>query len=208
MSQSRPQTWLSKEVQPTTELVGPSPIPEQFTNATLEAVPHAGLKRVVRAYGSAFWEEASRGMAPVFLGPVGTFKSHCAALLSRQIRDLAKIRTGWCTVPIDLTRLERKRYDQATDELIEHWKSVPFLVFDDFGMVKVGGWQYDVMVEIAMHRFETCRPTLWTGNVLVGVASPEALKQTMVEMMGAQLTRRVFERSEGYRIYIGSVKSG
>lgn len=209
MSQSRPvSAWLAGAVQPTAELVGPDPVPAQFSNATLAAVPHAGLRATVRKYGAEFWEAADQGLAPVFLGPVGTFKSHSAALISRQIRDVARVRTDWCTVPIDLTSLERKRYDDRTDQRIQAWKETPFLVMDDFGMIKVGGWQYDVMVEIAMHRFEARRPTLWTGNVLVAKPSAEALRQTMVDMLGAQLTRRILERSEGYRIYIGSVTHG
>lgn len=209
MDQSRPNSaWLAGAVQPTDEMLGPSPVPAQFDNATFSAIPHAGLRGVVRKYGTDFWDAAGAGLAPVFLGPVGTFKSHSAALLSRQIRNVARIRTGWCTVPVDLTEMERKRFAPRTDERIQDWKDVPFLVMDDFGMVKVGSWQYDVMVEIAMHRFAQGMPTLWTGNVLVSKASSDALRQTMTDMLGAQLTRRVLERSEGYRIYIGSVQNG
>lgn len=209
MEQSRPvSAWLAAAVQPTQEMLGPSPIPAQFDHAKFNAIPHAGLRGVVRQYGGDFWQAAESGLAPVFLGPVGTFKSHSAALLSRQIRDVARVRTGWCTVPVDLTAMERKRFAPATDEQIQAWKDVPFMVMDDFGMVKVGSWQYDVMVEIAMHRFEQARPTLWTGNILVQKPGPDAIRQTMTDMLGAQLTRRVLERSEGYRIYIGSVHNG
>jgi DNA replication protein DnaC len=208
MQESRPKgAWLQEEVTTNPAALGPSPVPAQFDGAEFGIIPHKGLKSVLSKYGKDFWTAAEAGFAPVLLGPVGTFKSFGAAITSHRIR-LAGLRTGWCTVPIDLTEMERKRYDSRTDERIRDWKRVPFLVMDDFGMVKVGSWQYDVMVEIAMERFNTRRPTLWTGNVLVNKPSAEALRQTMTDMLGAQLTRRILERSEGYRIYIGSVHNG
>lgn len=205
MSQSRPNgTWLKQAVQPTLETLGPSPVPGQFAEATLDTIPSRRMRELVRKYGANFWDAGGGGIAPVLLGPVGTFKSYAAAVISRQVRDVARVRTGWCTVPIDLTKLERSRYTDATDRQIQEWKEVPLLVMDDFGMVRVASWQYDILVEIAMERFAAVRPTIWTGNVLVDKVSPDGLRQTMTDMLGAQLTRRILERSEGYRLYIGS----
>jgi len=58
--------------------------------------------------------------------------------------------------------------------------------------------QHDVLVEIAMARFEAQKPTLWPGNIVLAQGNTQAL----TEAVGAQLSRRLMERSAGYRLYV------
>jgi len=166
-------------------------------------LPTKALKRVVLAYGAKFWAEGALGMAPLLIGPPGAFKSVSAAVISNQIRQKALVKTGWCTIPVDINRLERSRFTDSTSAQIQEWIHVPFLVMDDFGMVRVGSWQFDVLAEIAMSRFDARRPTMWTGNVTIPGGSLDGVQKALVSAVGAQLARRMLERSAGYRLYVG-----
>ena len=150
------------------------------------------------AYGREFWSAASRGLAPLLVGPPGVYKSYSAAVLAKQIHEKACVRIAWCDVPVTLFQLERKRFQHATDELIDSWKQVPWLVIDDFAMVQVGSWQHGVLCEVAMHRFSHGKPTCWTGNIQFARGQQSAL----VDAVGAQLARRLMEGSEGFRLAI------
>jgi DNA replication protein DnaC len=190
--------WLLEAMLPHAGLLPPNPVPSQFEGAQLVTIPHANLRELVARYGRAFFEQASSGVAPLLLGAPGRYKSYAAALLATRIRDAALIPVGWCDCPVALSRFERNRYAAATDAQIEAWKVVPWLVLDDFGMVKEGTWQMGVLTEIAFTRFDRGLPTCWTGNVEIG-PDPHA---TLVETVGAQLARRMWESSEGYRLRV------
>ncbi len=190
--------WLRDAVEPSPLLVGPPPVPEQFKNATLANIPSEPLRGLLRRYGGEFWDAAGKGVAPFLIGPPGTYKSYGAAVLCAQLHNRVGIRTEWCTVPVQLTKLERMRFTANTDDAIERWKTCPFLVCDDFAMVRLNSWQHDVLVEIAMARFEAQKPTLWTGNIVLAQGNTQAL----TEAVGAQLSRRLMERSAGYRLYV------
>lgn len=183
-------------------LVGPLEVPAQFADASLETIPHAKLREQVREYGRQFWDLAPRGIAPVWLGPPATYKSYAAAVLCTAMHGQG-VKTAWVTVPVRLTELERKRYSPEADHALARWKTVPFLVLDDFAMVRLNSWQHDALVEIAMARFETQRPTLWTGNVFIEGTTTPKLSTLLEQVVGAQLTRRMLERSEGFRYYVG-----
>lgn len=190
--------WLRDAIEPSPSLVGVAPVPGQFRDATLDGIPSEPLRVLLRKYGSEFWDAAARGVAPLFVGPPGTYKSYAAAVLCTQLHQRGGIRTEWCTVPVQLTKLERMRFTANTDDTIERWKDCPFLVCDDFAMVRLNSWQHDVLIEIAMARFEAQKPTLWTGNVVLAPGNTQAL----TDAVGAQLSRRLLERSTGYRLYV------
>lgn len=195
--------WLLEAAEPHANLVGRDSVPAQFADVTLEGLRQVTLRSLVRSYGQQFWEAGSQGLAPLILGPPATYKSYAAAVLCKQIHQAAKVPTAWCTVPVDLTRIERKRYQPDTDALIDRWKTIPFLVLDDFAMIRTGSWQFDVLLEIAMARFEARRPTMWTGNVLLREGESDPWPQ-IERLMGVQLLRRMTERSEGFRRYVGA----
>lgn len=194
--------WLLDAAEPHQNLVGPLVLPPQFAEARLEEIPHPKLREQVREYGRQFWELAPHGIAPVWLGPPATYKSYSAAVLCKAMHSQG-IKTAWATVPVKLTELERKRYDGTADQVLTHWKQVPFLVLDDFAMVRMNSWQHDALVEVAMARFESQKPTLWTGNVFVEEGTVPKLSALLEQAVGAQLTRRMLERSEGFRYYVG-----
>jgi DNA replication protein DnaC len=182
--------------------MGKAPVPEQFSDAVVDVIPHKTLRDCVLKYGQQFWQQASRGFAPLFLGAPGVYKSFAAAALSRVLHERACVPIAWCDVPVGLNAMERRRFDRATDEQIERWKQVPWLVLDDFAMAKKDSWQHGVLTEVAMARFDLGRPTCWTGNIEVTSPSPQAVEEALRENAGVQLARRILERSENFRVYV------
>jgi len=183
--------------------MGRAPIPDHFATVTIEQIPKRALRECILRYGKSFWQSASAGLAPMLLGPPSVYKSYGAAALAKALHERACVRVDWCNVPVTLNQLERKRFERATDDQIERWKQVPFLVIDDFGMIKMGTWQYNALAEIAMYRFDTGRPTCWTGNIEIsGSPTLDAITASLQQGVGTQLTRRMMERSEGYRLYV------
>jgi DNA replication protein DnaC len=194
--------WLLKSVEAHPALMGKPPIPEQFSDAVVDVIPHKTLRECVLRYGKHFWEDASRGFAPLFLGAPGVYKSFAAAALSRVLHLRACVPVAWCDVPVGLNALERRRFDRATDEQIDRWKHAPWLVMDDFAMAKRDTWQHGVLTEVALARFDLGRPTCWTGNIEVEVPTPQAVEDALKASAGVQLARRILERSDGYRVYV------
>jgi DNA replication protein DnaC len=183
--------------------MGPLSIPEHFRDVSVGQITRKPLQDALLRYGRDFWTAASKGVAPMFLGPPSVYKSYAAAALCKALHERACVHVGWCTVPVMLNQLERKRFDKATDRQIEDWKQVPFLVMDDFAMIRMDTWQYNAMVEIAMARFDAGKPTCWTGNVeITGKPTLQAVEEALRTGLGTQLTRRLLERSEGYRVYV------
>jgi len=195
--------WLLSAVEWHPDLMGPPDIPLPLRGVDLDSIPHRALRRNVQQYGQHFWELASKGIAPLYLGDPAQYKSYAAATIARALHERACLRVAWCDVPVTLNQLERKRFERASDELIERWKQAPWLVMDDFAMVRMDSWQYGVLVEIGMYRFDAGRPTCWTGNVQInGEAGAGAVEEALKSAVGVQLTRRILERSEGYRVYV------
>jgi DNA replication protein DnaC len=195
--------WLLRAVEPHPALMGPSPVPTQFHDVTVDGIAHAALRDCVHRYGEHFWQAASAGLGPLFLGAPARYKSFAAAVLTRGIHERACVPSSWCDVPVALNQMERRRFDRTTDELIESWKVVPWLVFDDFALVRPETWQHGVLMEVAMARFDARKPTCWTGNVeLSNRPAPDAVAEALKRVAGVQLARRVLERSENYRVYV------
>jgi DNA replication protein DnaC len=195
--------WLLQAVEWHPSLMGPLPLPEHMRECTLEMIPHKSLRKAVLRYGQDFWQLASKGIAPLFLGDPAQYKSYAAAAIAKALHERACLRVAWCDVPITLNQLERRRFEKATDERIEQWKQVPWLVMDDFAMVRLDSWQYGVLAEVALYRFDAGKPTCWTGNIdVVGEPTAQAVEDSLKRAVGTQLTRRILERSEGFRVYV------
>ncbi len=190
-------TWLHQHILPHESLVGPSPVPTRFQSVTLAGLDEEKINKAVRSYGKHFWSLAPEGRGVLFTGPPGRYKTYGAAVLAQAIHHRFRIPVGWCTVPVDLTHLERNRFSSDTEERLENWKSCPWLVMDDFAIPPMGTWQHSVVLEIGMYRHANQLPTCWTGNLTtLGRSAQEVLSGAV----GAQLARRIGEASRGYRV--------
>lgn len=194
--------WLYKAREIHPDFMGPVPVPEGLQDVELANLRMPILADCVLRYGEDFWTVAAAGVAPLFLGPPTRYKSFAAAVLVKACHRKL-LPSAWCNVPVHLNQLERKRYSPESDKQIAKWTNVPFLVMDDFAMIQKDTWQYNVLIEIAMSRFDSSKPTCWTGNIdLKGKPTAQDIEAALHDCVGVQLTRRLLDRSEGYRLYV------
>lgn len=192
-----PTNWLvlEKEAKWHPTMRRPFNCPLRFKDAQPDGIPDDLLRGMVRRYLREFWTHAPQGVAPCFVGKARSYKSYAAAVIGRWVANAADVETWWIDCGDDLMVLERQRYEDATQEYIAWLKQVPFLIMDDFTNVREKTWAADLMVEIATARFNSLRPTLYTGNVLF---TKDDL-QRLAGLYGACLARRIFDGADGFR---------
>jgi hypothetical protein len=141
----------------------PPQLPERFRDAVLAEIPaQLGLRELALQYLDGFWSLAPQGIAPVLLGPAGTYKTYTACAIVRRVG--AHLESQFVSCPVEFATRALERYSGPTRQWIESLYSTPFLVLDDFLLMKVGSWESDVLRAILMARFDGLRPTLLTAN--------------------------------------------
>lgn len=198
MSISTTSNWLL-EARMSPTVLPPLDLPRRYMDATLKNVPHLALVKVARNYGTKFWEAAPKGLAPLLVGAAGEYKTVTAAAIARAVHDVMNIEVGWCNCAVDFIRFDREAFAPSTQVRIAQLKLIPFLVMDDFTQVPLGSRMHNTLQEIAGVRFDSLRPTLWTGNIVLEKGDTEKLAKTV----GTFLARRILETSVGFR---GQVK--
>ncbi len=170
-------------------------LPPRYAGAAVSTIAHPTVRAVSRDYCTQFDDVARRGVAPLFVGPVATWKTHAAAAVLRYVHYYAQVPTRFVSVPEAFARLERRRFLPETEQDLEQMKLVTFLVLDDFPVVGGGSYAAAMLVEIVTHRFNACLPTLLTGNIWVGRNDTKEVDARF----GAQFGRRIYDMSEGFR---------
>lgn len=181
-------SWLDDAV-----ALNPQPIPvelpERFKGAYLKDIEVEDLKVAARDYLHNFWDEAPKGIAPVFIGRSGLYKTFAAAAIADPVSRF--VETLWVNCPEDIARLEFNKFDKETIRTIDRWSKVPFLVMDDFAFGKAFG--ADIIRIISSARFAGMRPTLWTGNVPLDF-------DKIAAVYGAMFSRRLQDGGTGYTV--------
>lgn len=184
-------TWLDTE---RTRNPHPIPvvIPERFVGAQISGIPDKTLRATSKKFLQDFYNVAAQGIAPVFLGATGQYKTFAAAAIANLTSPVAE--TYWVNCPEDIGRLSLARFTPETVRTIDRWSTVPFLIMDDFA-INPKGFGAEVLQIIASARFAATRPTLWTGNV-----SPDWDQITAA--YGAMFSRRLRDGGRGYTVEI------
>lgn len=174
-------------------------VPARYATATLDGLNSAPLRKVVREYGARYGELKPKGVAPFFCGSTQGYKTYAAAVL---VGALARVGEGyaWCHVGSAFPPLDRDAFSERTSTHLRTYRNADFLVLDDFTQC-VSPRVRDWLVEIGTFRFDTLRPTLYTGNVRVTAKDFTELGN----VVGVGLARRILEASEGFRV---SVRGG
>lgn len=174
----------------------PLNLPERFAHADPFALP-AALQDPVRRYLQGIDSYLPQGVAPSFLGPAFTFKTHAACVILRFAHGHAQVEGHFFDCLATLTALENRRFDPKTLDYLSWLESVPLLVLDDFTNVRDRGWKLDTLVGIATARFNRLRPTMWTGNAQVETVEQ---RRELGERYGPCLMRRLAHGSDGFRL--------
>lgn len=196
------KNWLEDHIKPREELLAPNEIPRRYRDVKLDIVPHPGLVKAARKYGSDFWDAAVRGLAPLFLGAAGEYKTVTAAVIAQKIRR-AGIDVCWVNCAGEFSKFDREAFDPDTKKRLHALKTSPFLVLDDFAQVTPGSRMMNTLIEIGTHRYDNLLPTLYTGNLVVNKGDTSKL----AAQVGACLERRMLDASEGYRVFVQGMKN-
>jgi DNA replication protein DnaC len=176
------------------EYLGELELPKRYATARVADIRNPAVLGVSRDYCTQFDEIARRGVAPLLLGPVQTYKTYAAAAVTRYVHFYAQVPARFVSVPETFGRLERRRFDPAVEHELSRMKAVTFLVLDDFPLVGSGNYAAAMLVEVVTHRFDAMLPTLMTGNLWV---SPEDVREVN-QRFGPQFGRRLLDMSTGF----------
>ncbi len=171
-------------------------LPRRYETATVASIAHPVIREVARDYCERFEKVARHGIAPLLLGPVQIYKTYASAAVVRWVHHHEQLPTCFVSVPGEMARLERRRFDPDTEQQIEGMKRVSFLVLDDFPLVGAGTFASAMLVEIVSARFDAMLPTMMTGNIVVAEKNTRELDAKF----GPQFGRRVYDMSAGFRI--------
>ena len=171
-------------------------MPQRFRAADSTELPQAGLCSIVGEYIEQFWDLAPQGIAPLLLGPARTWKTHAAAAIANKVFLAGRVPVEWVNVPDQFLTLDLNRYTDESRRMIARWKRVPFLVMDDFGVIEKGSFGATVLAAVASARFDSQRPTLWTGNV--HTPSSAQLFKTLAQVYSPLFARRLEDGSRGF----------
>jgi DNA replication protein DnaC len=169
-----------------------------FLGAALARIPSKGLRRAAVAYCKQFFDVAPEGVAPLFVGPTGTWKTYTAAFIAQRVHEVG-IESVFAQTKPTFQRWDTMRFSdgRAVRHEIEQLVRVPFLVLDDFATTTPKpSWQAETLLEVLETRFSELRPTLLTGNFQLKKNDTTALD----ELFGVQVGRRVYHAAEGFRV--------
>jgi len=151
--------------------------------------------KVPRRYGAAKPNPIARAWAQsvvanpddtrslLVVGPTGTGKTHYAYSVLRAIAETGRP-TGWAAyTAADLYAQLRPRTGRDSEATFESISNTDVLFVDDLGAAKLTEWTEEVTYRLINHRYEQCRPGIFTSNV-----PPTQLRDVLGERIASRLT--------------------
>lgn len=152
-------------------------------------------KKVPRRYGAAQPNDLATAWARsvvanpeetrslLVVGPTGTGKTHYAYSVLRAIAETGTT-TGWAAyTAADLYAQLRPRTGRDSEATFEAISGTDVLFVDDLGAAKLTEWTEEVTYRLINHRYEQCRPGIFTSNV-----PPTQLRDVLGERIASRLT--------------------
>lgn len=145
------------------------------------------------AYVSNFKAYTGKGL--LFLGTVGTGKTHLAAAITHYMAEHG-VGVKFGNI-VDIFESARNAY--STDEdIIKDIKKYPLLVIDDLGKERSTEWTKEKLYEIVNYRYERCLPMVFTTNLTsdeleerLGDATMSRIREmcTPIKMVGKDMRK-------------------
>lgn len=150
-------------------------VPRRYTTANPNAVAAAWAQAVVTN------PDETRSLLVV--GPTGTGKTHYAYSVLRAIAETGTT-TGWAAyTAADMYARLRPRTGRDSEAEFEAIAGTDVLFVDDLGAAKLTEWTEEVTYRLVNHRYEQCRPAIFTSNV-----PPGQLRDVLGERIASRLT--------------------
>ncbi|MFE7233965.1 ATP-binding protein [Streptomyces sp. NPDC057596] len=152
-----------------------SKVPRRYASARPSAIAKAWAQAVVTN------PDATRSL--LIVGPTGTGKTHEAYSVLRAIAETGRA-TGWAAyTAADLYARLRPRTGRDSEAEFEAIADTDVLFVDDLGAAKLTEWTEEVTYRLINHRYEQCRPGIFTSNV-----PPIQLRDVLGERIASRLT--------------------
>ena len=145
-------------------------------------------RHVYDDYIAELGERISAGNGLVFIGSVGTGKTHLAVQAGRTAVRLfySVFFTTVTELLSDLRQTFRDGSPLAEKQIMEHVADVDLLILDDATVEKQTDWTQDALYRVVNARYETEKATMLTANTSL---------DGMRERLGERLVSRLYERS-------------
>ena len=177
-----------------------SKIPARFQERTFEnfrvSAENAVALTIARDYAENFRDKLADGHGLLFVGTVGTGKTHLAAAITLHLINRCQP-VIFGTVTNLLGRL-KNTYDNENKEterqVLDELLTIPLLVVDDLGKEKATAWVEQMVYEIINGRYEDKKPLIITANMnLAGI-------EEQYERNGKAIVSRIVEMCQGVRM--------
>lgn len=140
---------------------------ERFLNRTFE---NFDVERNKKAYASAkaYADRenlfSDRENCRMFVGDVGTGKTHLAAAIANQLINRG-IPVLFSTCSEHMAKIKSQFDTDYNGQYIMQMKNIPMLVIDDLGKERRTEWTESVLFDVFNHRYEHMLPTVITTNL-------------------------------------------
>lgn len=152
-----------------------SKVPRRYAGARPNTLATAWAQAVVTN------PEDTRSLLVV--GPTGTGKTHYAYAVLRAIAETGTT-TGWAAyTAADLYAQLRPRTGRDSEATFEKIADTDVLFIDDLAAAKLSEWTEEVTYRLINHRYEQCKPGIFTSNV-----PPAQLRDALGERIASRLT--------------------
>lgn len=136
----------------------------------------------------------NKGEGLMFLGQVGTGKTHLAASISNYIitRHIIPVKFGNITTLLgEIKNTYEGDSKKAENDIIRELSDVELLVIDDLGKEKPTEWSNSIIYRIVNNRYENYKPLIVTSNYTV---------EELEKNVGEATTSRIIEMCQGVRM--------
>ncbi|MFF4346762.1 ATP-binding protein [Streptomyces sp. NPDC001530] len=138
---------------------------------------------IARAWAQSVVANPDDTRSLLVVGPTGTGKTHYAYAVLRAIAEIGRP-TGWAAyTAADLYAQLRPRTGRDSEATFESISDTDVLFVDDLGAAKLTEWTEEVTYRLINHRYEQCRPAIFTSNV-----PPTQLRDALGERIASRLT--------------------
>lgn len=185
-SQSILKLQIEAEENRAKRLLAESNLGRRFSERTFESFdssrnPSAFEKAL--AYAVKFEDMMSQGKGLVFIGQVGTGKTHLAAAITNHVIKNYGIGVKFGGF-VDLLEQIKKQFGQSVsdDQILNTLLSVPLVVIDDVGKERQSEWTRSILYQVVNSRYEAYKPMIFTSN-----DEPRMLEQNIGEATFSRL---------------------